>query len=133
VSSLDIFATIAAAANSALASDRVYDGVNLIPYLNKEKDSLPHHVFYWRNGYSKAIRKGEWKLYSNEKSKKTWLFNLGNDREELHDLSKQYPNKVNELQKELDRWEKAQFIKPRWKSSANVLIDVNGEMIYFPT
>jgi hypothetical protein len=51
----------------------------------------------------------------------------------MHDLSKQYPEKVNDMQKELEQWENAQFIKPRWKSSSNVLIDVNGEMIYFPT
>jgi arylsulfatase A-like enzyme len=133
VSSLDIFTTIAAATNTSLAADRVYDGVNLIPFLNKEKESLPHIVFYWRNSYSKAIRKGEWKLYINTKSKKTYLFNLVNDREELHDLSTQNPGKVNELQKELEQWEKAQFIRPRWKSGADVLIDVNEEMIYFPT
>ena len=60
------------------------------------------------------------------------MFNVVNDREEQHDLSKQYPEKVNELQKQLQQWEKTQFIQPRWKSGANVLIDVDGEMIWFP-
>jgi arylsulfatase A-like enzyme len=133
VSSLDIFATIAGVSNAALPKDRVYDGVNLVPYLTHEKDSLPHTVFYWRNGYSKAIRNSDWKLYINEKSKKVYLFDIVHDRGELHDLSKQYPDKVNELQKQLQQWEDSQFIKPRWKSGADVLIDVNGEKIYFPT
>ncbi len=133
ISSLDIFSTIAAIANAALPKDRKYDGVNLIPYLTQEKDSLPHTVFYWRNGYSQAIRNGDWKLYINKKNKIVYLFNVMDDRGELHDLSKQYPDKVNELKKELQQYENKEFIKPRWKSGADVLINVNGEMIYFPT
>lgn len=133
ISSLDIFTTIAAITSTPLAKDRVYDGVNLLPYLDNTTDSLPHNVFYWRNGYSKAIRKDEWKLYINNKNKIVLLFNLAVDREELHDLSKQYPEKLKELQKQLQQWEDEQCIKPRWKSGADVLIDVNGEMIYFPT
>ena len=133
ISSLDIFSTIAAVTNTSLPTDRVYDGVNLMPYLTNKKDSLPHKVFYWRNGYSQAIRNGDWKLYINKKSNLLYLFNVVNDREEQHDLSKQYPEKVNELQKQLQQWENTQFIKPRWKSGANVLINVDGEMVWFPT
>ncbi len=133
ISSLDIFSTIAAVTNTSLPTDRVYDGVNLMPYLTDKKDSLPHKVFYWRNGYSQAIRNGDWKLYINKKSNLLYLFNVVNDRGEQHDLSKQYPEKVNELQKQLEQWEHTQFIKPRWKSGANVLINVDGEMIWFPT
>lgn len=133
VSSLDIFTTIASVANTSLPANRVYDGVNLLPYLTGEKDGLPHNIFYWRNGYSQAIRNGDWKLYINKKNKKTYLFNLANDISESHDLSKQYPAKVNELKRQLEQWENTQFIKPRWKSGADVLIDVNGEVVWFPT
>jgi len=133
VSSLDIFTTIAAVANTSLPSDRVYDGVNLLRYVTGEKDSLPHTLFYWRNGYSQAIRNGDWKLYVNKKNKKTYLFNLASDIGELHDLSKQYPAKVNELKQQLQQWENTQFIKPRWKSGADVLINVDGEVVWFPT
>lgn len=133
VSSLDIFSTIAAVTNTLLPQDRVYDGVNLVPYLTGKTDSMPHKVFYWRNGYSKAIRNEDWKLYINKKSKKTYLFNLAGDQQEQHDLSKQYPEKVNELKQQLQNWEDNNFINPRWKSNADVLIDVDGEMIWFPT
>ena len=94
VSLLDIYTTIAAITGSQLSGDRVYDGVNLMPYLTNRTDSLPHKNFYWRNGYSQAIRNGDWKLYINKKSKITYLFNLANDESEKHDLSKQYPEKV---------------------------------------
>jgi arylsulfatase A-like enzyme len=132
VSSLDIFATVAGAANASLPSDRVYDGVNLLPFLTKS-GGYPHSVFYWRSGYSKAICKENWKLYINEKSKKKFLFNLETDIEEKNDLSSGMPKKVDELKSELDNWEKTQTVKPSWPSAADVLIEVDGEEYYFPS
>ena len=132
VSLLDIFTSIAAAVKTTLPSKRVYDGVNLLPYLQGKSDSLPHTIFYWRNGYSKAIRKGDWKLYVNKKSKKTYLFNIAVDREELHDRSVEQPAIVKELQDALKQWEQTQCIKPQWPSGADVLISIDGELFYFP-
>jgi arylsulfatase A-like enzyme len=132
VSSLDIFATVAAVTNTPLPSDRVYDGVNLMPFLTKD-EGYPHSVFYWRSGYSKAICKENWKLYINEKNKKKFLFNLETDIEEKHDLSSGMPEKVDELMHELDLWEKTQTVKPSWPSAADVLIEIDGEEYYFPT
>jgi arylsulfatase A-like enzyme len=132
VSSLDIFATVAAITNASLPADRVYDGVNLMPFLAKG-EGYPHSVFYWRSGYSKAICKGNWKLYINEKSKKKFLFNLETDIEEMNDLSSQMPQKVAALAHDLDFWEHTQTVKPSWPSAANVLIEVDGEEYYFPS
>jgi arylsulfatase A-like enzyme len=132
VSSLDIFATVASISNASLPTDRVYDGVNLVPFLIKG-EGYPHSVFYWRSGYSKAICKENWKLYINEKSKKKFLFNLDTDIEEKNDLSSQMPQKVSELMHELDIWEQTQTIKPSWPSAADVLIEVDGEEYYFPS
>ena len=132
VSSLDIFSTIAAVTNSGLPDDRAYDGVNLMNYLDDQM-KYPHEIFFWRSGYSKAICKREWKLYLNEKSKKTFLFNLSNDIGEHQDLSAQYPEKVKELKADLDQWEQSQARDPSWPSAADVLIDVGDEEFYFPT
>ncbi len=132
VSSLDIFATVAAAANSSLPADRIYDGVNLIPFLTNE-NAFPHEVFFWRSGYSKAICRRNWKLYINEKSKKKFLFDLSKDIEEKNDLSSGNPDKVNELTNELENWEKTQTVKPAWPSIADLLIEVDGEEYYFPS
>ena len=132
VSSLDIFATVAAVANISLPADRVYDGINLIPFLTNNS-GFPHEVFYWRSGYSKAICKANWKLYINEKSKKKFLFDLSKDIEEKNDLSSVYPDKVKELTNELENWEKTQTIKPAWPSVADLLIEVDGEEYYFPS
>jgi len=132
VSSLDIFATVAAVTNTALPSDRVYDGVNLLPFLTNGQ-GFPHHLFYWRSGYSKAICKENWKLYINEKNKKKFLFNLETDIEEKNDLSSLMPQKVGELMHDLDVWEQTQTIKPSWPSAADVLIEIDGEEYYFPS
>jgi arylsulfatase A-like enzyme len=132
VSSLDIFATIAMVAKVQLPADRPYDGVNLIPFLKGSKES-PHEVFYWRSGYSKAICKANWKLYINEKSKKKFLFDLSKDIEEKNDLSSGFPDKVNELMRDLSVWEKTQTVEPAWPSAADVMIEVDGEEYYFPS
>ncbi len=132
VSSLDIFATVAAVTKAPLPIDRVYDGVNLIPFI-ANGEGYPHSVFYWRSGYSKAICKGKWKLYINEKNKKKFLFNLETDIEEKNDLSSGMPQKVDELIHDLTIWEQTQTVKPSWPSSADVLIEVDGEEYYFPS
>jgi arylsulfatase A-like enzyme len=132
VSSLDIFATVAAVANFSLPAGRVYDGTNLIPFLTNDS-GFPHEVFFWRSGYSKAICRGNWKLYINEKSKKKLLFDLSKDIEEKNDLSSAYPDKINELMNELENWEKTQTVKPAWPSIADLLIEVDGEEYYFPS
>ena len=131
VFSLDIFSTIASVTNTTLPADRQYDGVNLLPYLAKDTGT-PHSILFWRSGYSKAICKGNWKLYVNEKNKKTFLFDLSNDIEERNDLSSGKPDKVKELLNDLNQWEKTQTVKAAWPSDADVIIDVRGEEYYFP-
>ena len=69
----------------------------------------------------------------NEKNKKTYLFNLANDIEEKNDLSSAQPDKVKELQDALKHWEDTNTIKPAWPSAADLLIDVGGEIYYFPS
>jgi len=132
VSSLDIFSTIASACGTPLAADRIYDGVDLLPYLNADT-LLPHSVFFWRNGYSKAFRMGDWKLYLNEKQKITRLYNIATDREEKNDLVALKPEKLKVLKDALRKWEQENTIPPRWPSAADLLINVNGKWFRFPS
>ncbi len=132
VSSLDIFSTIAAVSGAPLATDRIYDGVNLLPYLANDS-VMPHQDLFWRNGYSKAFRRGDWKLYVNEKNKITYLFNIAEDKEEKNDLSASRPDILKELQDALINWEKKNTVPPLWPSAADLLIDVNGKWYRFPS
>ncbi|PZF71518.1 sulfatase-like hydrolase/transferase [Taibaiella soli] len=132
VSALDIFTTIVAAADVSMPENRTYDGVDLMG-LVKHPDSVAHPVLYFRNGYAKAVRKDNWKLYINEHDKETFLFDLNNDPSELKDLSRQQKEKVEELKKDLQTWEKTQTISPLWPSAADVIITVNGKQCFFPS
>ncbi len=115
VISLDIFATSAAAAGIALPADRTYDGVNLIPFLNKQTQEVPHKALFWRAGRNKAIRKGDWKLIVSEIDKKTYLYNLKQDPSEKNNLTGTEKAKLNELSHDLSNWEKT-LTKPKWPS-----------------
>ena len=132
VSAVDIYSTIAAVSGAALPADRTYDGVNLLPYLTNDS-LLPHHDFFWRSGYSKAFRRGEWKLYVNEKNKISFLFNLAADPAEKYDQSEKQPAKLKELQDALKDWEQKNTVPPLWPSAADVLIEVNGTWYRFPS
>jgi arylsulfatase A-like enzyme len=131
VSLLDIYATAAAVASVRLPADREYDGVNLLPYVNNQKQGYPHEALFWRSGYSKAVRKGDYKLYINERNGKQLLFNLAIDRSETKDLSKEQPAKVKELLTDLIEWE-SKVQQPAWPSRNNATIDVGGEPYFFP-
>jgi hypothetical protein len=67
-----------------LPADRVYDGVDLLPYLTDTKKILMK-FYTGEMVIQKLSGMGNWKLYINEKSKSKYLFNLETDREELHD------------------------------------------------
>ena len=104
-------------------------GFKTIGIFNKEGNQ----DFFWRNGYSKAFRRGDWKLYVNEKNKVTYLFNLAEDPSEKHDLAAKQPGKLKELQDALQDWEKKNSVPPLWPSAADVLIEVNGKWFRFPS
>jgi arylsulfatase A-like enzyme len=132
VSNLDIFATAIAVAKAELPTDRVYDGVNLLPYVNEANKNEPHPVLFWRNGYSKAVRKGDWKLYVNERASKVLLYNIKDDLSEQKNLSEINPEKAKELQDELKKWE-SQLVSPKWPAvRSEMLEEVQDASYYFP-
>ena len=132
VSNLDIFATSVTAAKVTLPTDRVYDGVNILPYINGENTNAPHPILFWRNGFSKAMRKGDWKLYINERANTTLLYNIADDYEEQHDLSSINVTKLNELKADLATWE-SQMAKPLWPFIRSELMpDIKDYQFYFP-
>jgi arylsulfatase A-like enzyme len=108
VSSLDIVATAAATAGVSLPTDRVYDGINLLPYLTGQQVSPQRTLWRWFGlgptgpwGSSPtiyAVRSGDLKLVVPGAYSPAKLFNLSNDIGEITDLSKTQPNDVASLQ-----------------------------------
>ncbi|HIF93287.1 MAG: sulfatase-like hydrolase/transferase [Myxococcales bacterium] len=97
-SHIDIFATAAAAAGIELPSDRVYDGVDLMPYLTGDETGSPHDDLHWRSGgYSSSLSHG-WKLQVSNPPGKVWLFNLNDDPTEQHNLADSEPEQLARMQ-----------------------------------
>jgi arylsulfatase A-like enzyme len=111
VTSLDLLPTFLAIAGGELPKDRPYDGLDLMPYLTGKKKASAHEVLCWRNGANAAVRKGNWKLFKTGDN--YFLFDLSKDIGELKDMAKQYPQIVEDLQKELKKWE-VQTAQPLW-------------------
>lgn len=158
VSSLDILPTAAALAHAKLPTDRVYDGVNLLPYLDGANPAVPNPKLYWRDGVNFAMRDDNLKLWladiapqgaqsfdepedADEKSngkrvlpsigpegQHLMLFDLQHDIAEKNNLAASQPNDVSRLTDEIDRWNKT-LIKPIWPKSKHSTVDYDGEKL----
>ncbi|MFD2160492.1 sulfatase-like hydrolase/transferase [Rubritalea tangerina] len=113
VSSLDVYATIAALAKAPIRPETPLDGVNLIPYLNGQITEPPHPFIYLRK-YDQnkfAIRDHQYKLViqggrsrKDFKHAKIELYDLSNDLGERKNQIHAMPEKARQLQRQLNRW-----------------------------
>ncbi len=115
ISSLDIFATIAALSKVSIKKDRPLDGVNLIPYLTGKNKGLPHETIYLRKfdekGYS--VRNKDLKLVL-KKDGVPQLYDLKKDIGEQTDIAQQHPDEVKKLEAIRKEWD-SQLIEPIFK------------------
>ncbi|MBT4866871.1 MAG: arylsulfatase [Planctomycetaceae bacterium] len=73
-------------------------GKSLLPIF-QGKQRQPHESLYFHFGTDRALRQGPWKLVSAKLGK--WeLYNLDDDRTELHDISEQHPQRVAKMANE---------------------------------
>ncbi len=100
VISLDIAATSLALAGKEVPED--LDGVNIVPYINGEKEGDPHDAIYWRFWQQAAIRMGDWKYLKFHEAE--FLFNVATDEHEHKNLIMENPNKAKELKAKLTQW-----------------------------
>jgi arylsulfatase A-like enzyme len=104
---LDLFTTAVTAAGGSVPTDRVIDGVDLMPFLDGTAATVPHENLYWRFGTPSAIRNGPWKLKGSE------LFNLATDIGETTNVAAANPAIVSALQADLNSW-KSELVPPLW-------------------
>lgn len=131
ISSLDIFPTIISAAGGMLAADRVYDGVDLVPYVSGENSSQPHEMLAWRRSPLASIRIGDWKLWKSVDGKYTLLFNLKDDLNETTNLASSHPEKLKELEDAYSQWAK-DLQDPKWPSRPHTNYNVCGTPFEVP-
>jgi len=103
------------AGRSVTATDRVRDGVDLVPFVAGKAEGRPHQSLYWRSGPYKTLLAGDWKLQVAETPKKNWLFNLKDDPTEQHNVAASNPDKLGQMLTELTKID-AQQSKPLWPS-----------------
>lgn len=116
VSSLDIVTTVADVAGVPLPLDRVYDGLDILPYLRGDQAS-PVRTLFWRfpglgpdspdhRNTIWAVRSGPLKLIVEraKDSKPPALYNLDSDIGELQDLAAVQPQDVSALTALYGQW-----------------------------
>jgi len=131
VSSMDIYKTTVDIAECPLPNDRVFDGVNLVPYLNGKNKSEPHEAFYWRADHIHAMRKGDYKYLLSTRDNWAEVYKISEDKYEEYDLNKEQPEIIKQLQKDFDEWQKG-LMDPLWPRIMDHKIEVNGKAYLFP-
>jgi len=113
--SLDIFSTAAAVAGAKVPSDRIIDGVNLMPHITGKGSQPPHDKLYWRTGggQSFAVRQGNWKLVKI--GNRTELYDLEADVGESKDAATGQPEVLKRLESARQAWNR-QMIPPLFES-----------------
>ena len=116
ISSLDLVPTIADLAGVPLPMDRVYDGLDIMPYLQGTQVSPVRTLFLRFLGLGPdspdglntiwGVRNGSLKLVVEraKDDKPPALYNLDNDIGEAHDLSASDPQDVAALQSLFNQW-----------------------------
>jgi len=96
----DVMPTVAELAGVAVPSD--LDGISIVPELLGPETAghaqRSHEFLYWELGNQTAIRQGDWKAIQPGKDTPWELYDLSSDISEAHDLAKQHPARLAELQ-----------------------------------
>lgn len=113
VISLDIFATAVALAGAQVDPARPLDGVNLLPYLTRQKSGAPHEAIYLRmhDRGAFAVRRGDLKLIIPTGQPPAQLYDLAHDVRETKNIAGDRPDAMRELGALLAAWN-AQLIPP---------------------
>ena len=111
VITMDIHATILAAANIEPDRSNTPDGISLLPMFKEAIDldrsicfHYPNYAFHKQNRLASAIRSGDYKLIKFYDDDSVELYDLNNDISESTDLASEMPEKAAELRRELEAW-----------------------------
>ncbi len=120
ISSVDLYPTLADLAGIPLPESQEFDGISLLPVLEGDEPDPDRAIFwhypvYHHDKPASAIRRGDWKLIHHLNDNSRALYNLAGDMGETTDLSEKYPEKTEELFRELEQWSSrvhAEFPRP---------------------
>jgi arylsulfatase A-like enzyme len=104
---MDLTATILAAAGVEPSRDRPLDGIDLVPTISRRP---VERTFFWRaaaGGHERVVREGRWKFVSNSPVFPGLLFDVAADPAERKDLAAQRPDVLRRLAAKHEEWERA--------------------------
>lgn len=114
--SFDLFPTCLAVAGIPLPQDRIIDGLDLLPILEGQSQSLHDTVYYYKHRALHGVRHGDWKYMRRHMTDNggyatqfqgPFLFNLALDTQESYDQTESHPDVAIELAHMLDEWDAA--------------------------
>ena len=70
-------------------------GRSLVPTF-AHNGAVEHEFIFFQHEGNRGLRMGNWKVVSAQENQDLWeLYDLGNDRSEMHDLSEQQPERAH--------------------------------------
>ena len=147
VSTLDILPTALGLTGAKPPAGRAYDGINLLPYLTRNR-SASDRTLFWRAGEGHAVLRGADKLIVLPQAPAgstagyvervvggaasyglhTMLYDLSADPGETRNLALRDPRRANELAKAYAAWNAA-LRTPAWPSRRVVYIEHDGRVL----
>lgn len=120
LTAVDLLPTFLDAAGVPLPDGFEPDGESVLAAFKGESFQRSKPIFWeWKGGISKddtwpslGIRDGFWKLLVNNELGKVELYNIDKDWAEIDDVSRSYPEVVEELSEKLDAWKASLPKKP---------------------
>jgi len=123
----DMYATIATAGGASLPTDRIIDGVDLLPFATGKAQGVPHRALFWRSGTSQSALVDGWKLNMSAPPGRSWLFDISADPTEQRDLASDRPDKLAQLQAALAQHNAGQAA-PSWPSQASIPVNIDKDL-----
>lgn len=112
---IDFFPTALAAAGAPAPTDRIIDGMNILPLLEGRREKTPHEAiyFYW-NRELQGVRVGKWKYFRRRRiwmytpivKQGPWLIDMEDDPYESYNVIDKYPDTAKKLEQTMIDWEK---------------------------
>ena len=93
------------------------EGTSLVPAF--ENKTIKRDAIYWEHEGNAAIRQGDWKLVRLGREGPWELYNMKEDRTELHDLSGKESKRAKEMAARWDAWAERTHVKPYPPGPAN--------------
>ncbi|NRB53785.1 MAG: sulfatase [Saprospiraceae bacterium] len=109
ISSVDFYPTFVDLAGGELPAEQAIDGESFVETLS-DNAANPNRVLFWHYPVyhhgrpAGAVRQGKWKLVEHFDTGEVELYDLEEDIGEQNDLAAQFPQKKEELSKQLSDW-----------------------------